>query len=705
MALVVVFNLWVLRAEATPVQNLNDGAVHRSMIGWAADRWSEGHLPLDGWYPYLGLGASRFHHYQSLPYVLTGLVATVVGSERAYAWSLYLMLALWPISVFAGGRLLGLGRWRSAIAALASPLIVSAPTLGYEWGSYAWRGYGTWTQLWGMWLLPLAWGLSFRAIAWGRWVAWAALAVAMTVAVHLLTGYLALLSLGVLALLRPTRLPVRVLRAAVVGAGALLIAAWVVVPLLADRAFTIQDEFSRGRVFYDSFGARQILSWAVSGELLDRDRFPVLTVLAAVGLLVALLRSRRDERTRAVLALGLLSLLLFFGRPTLGPALRLLPGSGDLFLRRYVSGVHLSALYLIGIGVARLGARALRALPWALRRHGPPGHRRALVAAALVAVLLVALAPAWTERARWAATGARWIREQQRIDATEGADVAALVAIGRSRGPGRFYGGMRSNWGARYRVGQVPMYAMLLNLDVPAVGFTRPTWSLSSPAEFRFRDTSPAHHDLFDVRYLILPVDREPPVVATLLAKRGGHALWEVDVDGAIELVDTTDPIQADRTNLGARTEAWLRSDLPAEGVHPAIAFAGLPPAEPTLVGGPSARRPRGEVLSSSIELGEGRASATVLAERPVTVLLKASFDNRWRVTVDGRDAEPQMVAPSFVGRVVPAGRHEVTFEYVTYPRYDLLLAVGAATFLALLLGSRRRAGRFGRFARRLPEA
>jgi len=690
VALVLLFNLWVLRAEASPANNLNDGAVHRSMIGWAADRWSEGHLPLDGWYPYLGLGASRFHRYQSLPHVLTGLAATVIGSERAYTWMLYLLLSLWPLSVFAGGRLLGLGRWRSALAALASPLIVSAPTLGYEWGSYAWRGYGTWTQLWGMWLLPLAWGLSFRAVARGRQVPWAAFAVAMTVAVHLLTGYLALLSLGVLVLLRPTRLPVRLVRAAVVGAGALLIAAWVVVPLLADRAFTIQDEFSRGRVFYDSFGARQILSWAVSGELLDRGRFPVLTLFAAVGLLVALVRSRRDERARAVLALGLLSLLLFFGRPTLGGVLRLLPGSGDLFLRRYITGVHLSALYLIGIGAVWLGARAPRGLRWALRRHGPPAPRSAFAAGVLAAVLALALAPAWVERARWAATGARWIREQQRVDATEGAAVAELVAIGRSRGPGRFYGGLRSNWGSRYRVGQVPMYAMLLNLDAPAVGFTRPTWSLASPAEFRFRDSSAAHLDLFDVRYLILAVDREPSVPATLVAEHGGHALWEVDVDGALELVDAIEPIEADRTNLGERIEVWLGSELPAEGIHPPIAFAGLTPAEATLPGDDASPGARGEVLASSIELERGRARATVMAERPVVVLLKASFDNRWRVTVDGRAVDAQMFAPSIVGRRIPAGRHEVTFEYVPFPRYDLLLAIGVVTFVALLLASRR---------------
>lgn len=684
VALVVAFNLWVLRAETTPVPNLNDGSVHRSMIGWAEQRWSDGHLPLDGWYPALALGSSRFHRYQSLPHVATGLVATVTGSDRAYSWSLYLLLASWPLSVFAGGRLLGLGRWRSAVAAAASPLIVSAPTLGYEWGSYAWRGYGTWTQLWGMWLLPLAWGFGYRAVSRGRASAWAALVIAMTIAVHLLTGYLALLSLGVVVLARPSRLLRRIGRAAWVAAGSLLIGAWVVVPLLLDRAYTIQDEFSRGKVFYDSFGAKQILAWMVSGRLFDRNRFPVLSILAGVGLLVCAVRWRRDERVRIVVGVGLLSLLLFFGRSTLGSALRILPGSGDLFLRRFVFGVHLAGLYLIGIGGAWLGGAIVRRA----RRRSVRLSRA--IPAVGVALILV-LAPAWVERAGWAAQGAEWIREQQVVDAADGADVAALVDVAMDRGPGRIYAGLRSNWGAEYRVGQVPLYAMLLNLDAEGIGFTRPTWSLAAPFEFRFQDRRLAHFDVFDVRYVIQPSDRDPPVGGELLTERGTHALWEIGVDGPIEVVDVAGVIEADRTNLGDRGETWWYSELPAEGVHPAIAFPGV--AVPSGVGEATEEPPAdppGSVVEATATLADGVASATVDVARRSAVVLKASFDNRWRVTVDGIEVEPQMIAPALVGRVLEPGRHEVTFEYVAFPRYDALLLLGVLVFGGMFALQRR---------------
>jgi hypothetical protein len=694
VSLAVVFGLVALRGELAPAHNLNDGAVHRSMIGWAEDRWSDGHLPLDGWYPQLALGSSRFHRYQSLPHVLTGLLAIPIDSHRAYTLTLYLGLSLWPIAVFAGGRLLGLGRWRSAAAALVSPLIASAPTLGYEWGSYAWRGYGTWTQLWGMWVLPFAWGFGYRAVSRGRSYAVAALVIALTVAVHLLTGYLALLSLGLLVIVRPTRFVQRIGRAALVGFGALLVAAWVVVPLLLDRATTIQDEFSRGKVFYDSFGARQILSWMVTGQLFDRDRIPVISIAAAVGLCVSLWRWRRDERVRVVVSLGLLSLLLFFGRTTWGSTLRILPGSGDLFLRRYVFGVHLAGLYLAGIGLALIG----RVVAARLRRRRWPFAWRFVrpVATSVRAIALVSLvglgvfAPAWAERWSWAAVGARWIQEQRDADRTDGADVAALVAIAERRGPGRIYGGLRSNWGAAYRVGQVPVYAELLNLDAEAVGFTRPTWSLASPAEFRFRDSDPAHFDVFDVRYLIQPATRPPPVDAELVVERGRHALWEIAVDGAMEVVDTGTPIEADRTNLGSKIAPWLSSDLPEADVYPGIAFGGFAPPDATVADDEIRESAPGTVLGVSLRLGEGRASATVEVSRPAAVILEASFDNRWRVTVDGQEVEPQMFAPGIVGRLVPPGRHEVAFEYVPFPRYDLLLAIGVVTFLALVFVPRR---------------
>ena len=413
------------------------------MVRWAESRIREGHLPFDGWYPYLSLGASRFHHYQSLPHIVTAYLSVLLGTDRVYQWTLYLLLSLWPIAVYAGMRLFGWGPWPSALGALVSPLLASKPGLGYEDGSYAWRGYGTWSQLWGMWLLPLAWGLSWRAVAKKGSYALAALAVGLTICVHLLTGYLAVLSIGVWVLLKPPEIVRRAGRAAIVAIGALCVASFMLVPLLLDVSVMPQSEISRGTIYYDSFGAKKILAWMFTGQIFDRGRLlPAISILVLVGFIVCLVRFRRDERARAVLAVGLFSLVLFFGRPTLGPVLKIFPGSSDLFLRRFIMGVHLAGIYLAGVGLAAIG-RTVRS--W-LDRH-EIGWRPSIVTAVFAILVAVVLFPAWSERAAWAEQGRVWIHEQLAADATDGADLVALIDEAEQMGSGRIFAGLRGSGG------------------------------------------------------------------------------------------------------------------------------------------------------------------------------------------------------------------------------------------------------------------
>jgi Tfp pilus assembly protein PilF len=74
--------------------------------------------------------------------------------------------------------------------------------------------------------------------------------------------------------------------------------------------------------------------------------------------------------------------------------------------------------------------------------------------------------------------------------------------------------------------------------------------------------------------------------------------------------------------------------------------------------------------------------------------LLKTTYDPGWQVTVDGVSVQPIMVAPSFVGVSVTAGRHSIVFRFVSYPYYPLLLALGLIALLALILVPRRLATR-----------
>ena len=565
VAAAVVFNLVILRAETTEVPNLNDGSLHMAMMQVALHNIDQGRLPLGAWFPDLGLGSAQFLHYQSLPHIIGALVATIFGTANVYYWSLYLLLSLWPLSVYAGARLFGWDRWIAAIAALLSPLLVSVAGYGFQDSSYTWSGFGLWTQLWGMLLLPLAWGLSWRAVTHGRQYALAALVIALTIACHFLTGYLALLVLVPWVLVDPSQLRRRLMRAVIVGGGALLIASWVLVPLISQAAWSGNLEYYQGTFYFDSYGAPQVLGWLVTGQLYDSGRFPIVTLLVGVGVVVCISRVRRDVRARAVLAAWVLSLLLYFGRPTLGALLSILPGSGDLPLHRYIIGVQLAGLVLAGIGAMWL-ARLLLA---GFTRLAP--RVRTAAAAAVIAVAGVALLfPAWSQVAAYNANGAQLMSLQRQADRTDGADLDVLIDMVRAAGDGRAYAGTKANWGRDYTIGSTPVYLELENAGVDAVGSWLNTESLSSDVEAHFDERNLADYDLFNIKYLILPADHPPPVPAYPLARSGRHALWEVATSGYLEVVDTVGPaIVANRDDIGPQTAGFMESHALRESAIP----------------------------------------------------------------------------------------------------------------------------------------
>jgi hypothetical protein len=691
VGLSTLFGLVALRGETKFAQPLNDSAFHMQMVRWAGGQIHRGRVPLDGWFPNLSLGSSFFHHYQSLPETLTAYSAVATGSpyRSAYLWILYLLLATWPISVYAGSRLLGWGEWTAAgSAATASLLVFSAPgfvSYGFEWGSYIWAGTGLYGQLWAMWLLPLAWGLTWRSVKDGRRYAAAAIAVALTIACHFIAGYLALLTIGVwVIVLGAERVLPRIARAAVVAGGALLIALWVLVPLVEGTTWTNSSEYFRGTAFDDSFGTGKVLGWLVRGQLFDQDRFPVITLLFAAGLVVCVARARRDARARGLLGVFVLSLILFCGRHSLGPVLGWLPGSADVQFQRFEMGVDLAGILIAGVGVGA-GVNALRRL-WEQRVDG---RYAAYAGAAAIALIVLILAPAWHERWGFARTSAEYIDQQQTYDSTTGRAVDSLIAIVKSRGGGRVYAGLPGNWGKtpRNRVGYVQMYEWLADHDVDQVGFDfRTLNSLSTDIEATFDEKSLAQYQMLGIRYLLLPSSHPPPVPATLIASAGGFRLYHVATSGYFQVVDRAAAIAANRTDIEPASRAFRQSDLALHNVYPGVAFAGGSPPAPTTGG---AGKP-GVVLSDTEDPAGGAFAAAVQRRRPAVVLLKASYDPSWTATVDGRSVKPVMMAPSLVGVEVGPGRHLVRFRYAPYAAYPALFAIGILVILALTILPRR---------------
>ena len=250
--------------------------------------------------------------------MLTGLIGLAVGPDVAFRWTLYLLLSLWPLSVYLSARLFGAGRPAAAASAAMAPFLVSVTGIGYEQHAYVWTGFGVWTQLWASLTLPLAWGFSWRAIRDGRNFFAAVALTSLTIALHFETGYLALSRCSCGRSSRAPRSRRRVRRAALLLGGSLLAAAWVIVPLIEQREWAATNEVLHGTGLANGYGAGRVLGWLVSGQLLDHGRLPVVTFFAALGLALACARCRADANARALMAVLAACLLLSFGRATFG---------------------------------------------------------------------------------------------------------------------------------------------------------------------------------------------------------------------------------------------------------------------------------------------------------------------------------------------------------------------------------------------------
>ncbi len=692
IAAALTFNLWSLWAEHTPVNYPNDSAMHLQMSTLAHNLLAAGSAPLDHWYGFLSLGSPFFVEYQSSSAILIGELSRWVASPAVlFAWSLYLLLSLWPLAVYYSARLLELGPWSAGVSALLAPLLVSVTGHGFEHKSYVWIGNGLWSQEWAMWTLPLAWGATWQFLRHRRHLVLAVVALGATIAFHFLTAYAAVLGLGVLVLVTPSRWRTRVPRASLVLLLGLGSSAWVTVPLLHRLNVLAVNQFQVGTVINNSYGGARVVSWLASGALFDSGRLPLISVLAALGVLDALRRWRHEETGRVLVALFVVFLILFTGRPTMSWLIDLIPGNQNLLLQRYIAELQLVALYL--------GARGARALvrvlaPQFSRGPGSLSPHSSRLGLGALALSVVVLSPAWLEVHHYDQRSAAWISYENSVTTRYAGPLNALIALAEREGGGRVYAGMPSNWGRTFYLGDVPVYIYLEQHLVDTVGFTLRTSSLMTDPEAYFDERNPGDYALFGVHWLLLPTTSSaatPPVPATLVRRTTYFALWRLPSRGLVRVVDTVGQESATTATLGPLNATFLASSQPEEGRYLTVGLGERAPAPPTLGPDTTVTGAPGVVLSEHDALiTSGSASATVSLSRRAVVVLAASFDPGWRATLDGRPVATQMVSPALVAVPVPPGRHRVVFTYVGQGDYSQLYLLALASLAVAVLVSGR---------------
>jgi hypothetical protein len=388
-----------------------------------------------------------------------------------------------------------------------------------------------------------------------------------------------------------------------------------------------------------------------------------------------------------------------FGRTTFGGLYAILPGSSDVFIRRFQMGVQLSGLLLAGLALVFLGRIVLRAAlalfpeerrGWVVRPAG-----RFVVAGLCIAALVVVLSPAWSDLNSYDGHNATNIGLQAQDGAQQGPQIDQLLAYVRAHPRGRVYAGAPTNWGNDFVVGAVPVFKYLESKDVDEVGYTLRTASLMTDPEYYFDDTNPGDYPLFGIGYIITPLDMQSPVDADKVGCSGEYCLWALPHSGYIHVYDTTGKLTATRADVGTQSETLLGSPLLGNQRDLTVGFNGQPASQPTSAHASALQGSPGRVVTEHADLQNGAAHAVVHTTRRATVVLSASYDPGWHATVNGRPAPTVMVAPALVGVVVGPGVHTVSFSYDGYGSYDALfilaLVILASAAVAPLVWRRMR--------------
>jgi hypothetical protein len=658
----------VHRSELTVrAPEVNDAVFHLGLIQRMDDTWRAGGNPLDPWVPYWGQGFPVLRYYQHLPHLAVVLVHRLLplSLPDAYHSLLWLCLTLLPLSFYWGARKLGFAPEVAALAALCAPLVGADPSqkmlFGFQPNTFIWMGPGLFTQLFAMMFFAPAvgavqetaltgrkWGPSL-ALLWATWLS------------HLLLGYSVCL-LGLAALARPEakgqrRAVVRRI-AALYALGALSIL-HMILPAVMERHY-LGHSIWEDAAYWDSFGAGPVIRMFCDGGLLDGDRWPVLTLLAFAGLIVAALRWSRDAPARAALAGFALAMLLFFGRPFWGALTMLLPFSGSLPLHRFICAVQYGGVLLAAVALSEL---------WRRLRWGADRRRAALC----VAATLLVLAPAVMSTAKRAGDDARARMASADNFALNMSDfdgvMERFVALDREA-PGRAYAGASWNWGRDYKLGSVPMYMYWSGRGLPSISYMFHGMSLNSDLEPLFDEKRLDHYQLFNVRHLMVFNRSYLPPFAQVFAERPGIVAANVDTPGMFEVVGVTRSLDASAMtpkewydfNQRFISSAWhgagqylrvLREGgaAPEPAVLPSERFDAAPPP-----------RPPGRVLRWSGH--DDRFGAELDAGAPAWVVFRMTWHPSWRVTVDGAATPTAMLSPSFVGFQVAPGRHRVEVVY-----------------------------------------
>jgi uncharacterized membrane protein len=668
LALALVFSAILLapeaRIERVPVNDLPFQIGASQRLG---ESLAHAEPFLDPWVSQWSLGFPLWRIYQPLPHLVAAAVIAVcrpfASPAASFAVFYYLLLVLFPASVYLGARLMGLNPFAAGLASI----LILAPNeagdfgrYGLSYGSFVWRGSGLFTELVALEVMLPALGLAARAIDTGRRQTVAALGLALTALSHIFFGYVAFVSAIVWALVTPRAdRPRSIARAASISAKAMLLLAWFVVPMMLAGGEINRSRWDPAYKF-DSYGAPVILRELFSGRLLDFGRAPVLSLMVALGTLVAAF-NLRDSLARRLLVLTAVWLGLFFGRETWGHLLVLAGIPGQFHLHRLEAAFELFAVLLAAWGIERVIGAA---------RRGPRVITLAAGAALSAAILMLAL-----DRAEFLKINTLWGEANLAAFQSERGDLEAALADVRAivaQRPGRVSAGKAAEWGASFKIGDAWVYSFLSRYGFDEASFLYHSISLSSDYMVLRDENDPVHDDLFGIRAVVAPVTLEMPSYFHRHSVHGRFVVYEASTEGYFSLIDIGASYLGPRATWFDPISTWLRSSMIRSGEVIALDSGALPGVpviqrwQPLPDPAVQFMTPRGRILAES-KAGESYR-ATIDVQRPCYALIKITYFPSLVAQVDGERAPLIRVSPDFGAVPLAAGHHEVEVHYQPGP-------------------------------------
>lgn len=707
LVLAIGFNLFTLSPELNIKSEPNDNAFQYGLVvrmNEVLGQVVQGNLSplnlIDHWVPAWASGYPLPFYYQHLPHLFVVVLSHLLPISLPATFNL-IKLGTWillPLSFYISALKLGFSKTAAAVTALSSALILTDGLYGADVSSFAWRGWGLSTQLFALFFAPLAISQIYQTIKkyTGKNYLLSVFLLFLTFSSHLAFGYI----VGLSALLIPLclvnfencklhtlkevegkikELAKLYFRLFTIFASCFLLLSYWLIPLFLNNVYH-NISFWDPLVKWNSPGFKEIIPMFMNGALFDFGRLPILTLLLITGLFVSLYRF--EEKERFVVLAFVLWFILYFGRTTWGPLIDLLPMMKEMHIERFINGVHLFGLFLIGLG----SGFVLEKRPW------PP----------MIALFIVAGYLLVQPNLNYLNQNKEWLTTANIAYKTNEQDFNNLVQKIKSLPSGRVYAGRPGNWGRDFRIGSTQMYLALSREGVDINGYLPESWSLNSDPEPFFNEDKQRDYNLYNIRYLVTPIEKTVPQFAKSLGIFGPYNLSEIKTEGYFGLGTSNLLVTSKKENILNIIHLWMSSDILDKKEYPTLnlvdASAELPYSGritmesasifSSIFGGGSIFDFNYPPLKSYETLGEV-IKETVVNEKyeaevkinddclNCIIVFKMTYHPDWQATIDGQKANPFMVFPSFTAIKATPGNHTIIYSYKPFTGKIPLIILG----------------------------